>query len=330
MNILYVLGNGFDLNLGLKTSYEDFFEYYKNQPSENTAILNLKENIKGKKKDWSDLELTLGSYFKELSTEEEFDFIFDDIKFHLSRYLYDQESKFNIDKIDQSIFIEYLINPDKELLLSDQIDLKAYFSKWRGKEINIEIATFNYTRIIDRLLKDKFKKNPLGKRKDGSIVKLSRILHVHGFVDKNMVLGVNDEMQILNNDFKSNHYIKSSFIKEECNGIFKNEVSNYFKSQIKKADLIIIFGCSLGDTDKIWWERISSKLNDNSRLIIFKKGPKIHPLQEHKLFKYENQIKDYFFEKAGNEDVDKINFLKERVYVGINSNMFNFIPFLNE
>ena len=25
--VLYVIGNGFDLNLGLKTSYNDFFEY---------------------------------------------------------------------------------------------------------------------------------------------------------------------------------------------------------------------------------------------------------------------------------------------------------------
>ena len=29
MNITYLIGNGFDLNLGLKTSYTDFFTCYK-------------------------------------------------------------------------------------------------------------------------------------------------------------------------------------------------------------------------------------------------------------------------------------------------------------
>ena len=37
MNILYLIGNGFDLNLGLPTRYSDFLEYYFNR-----APLNLK------------------------------------------------------------------------------------------------------------------------------------------------------------------------------------------------------------------------------------------------------------------------------------------------
>ena len=31
MNVTYIIGNGFDLNLGLKTSYKDFYACYIEQ-----------------------------------------------------------------------------------------------------------------------------------------------------------------------------------------------------------------------------------------------------------------------------------------------------------
>lgn len=31
MNVLYLIGNGFDLRLGIPTRYADFLEYYKGQ-----------------------------------------------------------------------------------------------------------------------------------------------------------------------------------------------------------------------------------------------------------------------------------------------------------
>lgn len=32
MNILYMIGNGFDIHIGLATSYHDFLQYYLKQP----------------------------------------------------------------------------------------------------------------------------------------------------------------------------------------------------------------------------------------------------------------------------------------------------------
>lgn len=328
MNVLYIIGNGFDLNLNLQTSYEHFFEYYKNQKNDNDIIIKLKENIKGKKKDWSDLELALGGYFKELDSEEEFDMIFDDIKFNLSQFLKVQESNFNIQDVDSPKFLRDLIYPEEYLLFTDQVNLRNYFGKWINIEVKINIATFNYTKILDDLFKEAINKNLLIQRHQNHKVKLGSILHIHGFVEKEMILGVNDDSQILNGEFLKNHYIKASFIKAEFNKTLKNGNNSDFSNKINNANLIIIFGSSLGDSDKIWWERIASRINDECKLIIFKKGPEILPLQEHKLFKYEDQIKNYFMEKASIIDEDKIYYLKERVFVGINTNMFNLdLPF---
>ena len=42
MQILYIIGNGFDLNLGLKTNYNHFYEYYNTVKSDNEIVKKLK------------------------------------------------------------------------------------------------------------------------------------------------------------------------------------------------------------------------------------------------------------------------------------------------
>ena len=43
MNITFLIGNGFDRNLGLATSYSEFVDYYKKLPSSTETILKFKE-----------------------------------------------------------------------------------------------------------------------------------------------------------------------------------------------------------------------------------------------------------------------------------------------
>jgi len=45
MNITYILGNGFDLNIGLNTHYKDFYDYYIEVSSNNKDINKLKDKI---------------------------------------------------------------------------------------------------------------------------------------------------------------------------------------------------------------------------------------------------------------------------------------------
>jgi hypothetical protein len=56
MQILYIIGNGFDLSLGLKTSYNNFYQYYKTVESDNVNIQKLKKNISKTYESWADLE----------------------------------------------------------------------------------------------------------------------------------------------------------------------------------------------------------------------------------------------------------------------------------
>ena len=83
MIITFLVGNGFDVNLGLKTRYCDFYKYYVNTDSSNKplAIERFKREIdnfikKERNKtdndfiDWRDLEIALGKWTANLSAED--------------------------------------------------------------------------------------------------------------------------------------------------------------------------------------------------------------------------------------------------------------------
>lgn len=62
MNVLYLIGNGFDLRLGLPTRYADFLEYYKGQtPKLGTDRRQQEEAIKKYKE----------RFFAEMAEREE-------------------------------------------------------------------------------------------------------------------------------------------------------------------------------------------------------------------------------------------------------------------
>lgn len=61
MNVTYIIGNGFDLNLGLETGYQAFYNYYIKVPSPNSQVKLLKDSIEQDGYElWSDLEIGLG------------------------------------------------------------------------------------------------------------------------------------------------------------------------------------------------------------------------------------------------------------------------------
>ena len=87
MDITYLIGNGFDINIGLATRYCDFYEYYKQQPSSNKTIAKLKNDIRCNYENWADLEVKLGEYTADFLEETDFESVFEDIQDNLSQYL---------------------------------------------------------------------------------------------------------------------------------------------------------------------------------------------------------------------------------------------------
>lgn len=88
MNILFIIGNGFDLNLGLKTGYQDFYEYYIKQKSSSDVVKRLKEHLEKERfKIWSDMELGMGAYTAYVNSVVEFEEVCHDLSLSLRQYL---------------------------------------------------------------------------------------------------------------------------------------------------------------------------------------------------------------------------------------------------
>ena len=170
MEITFLIGNGFDLNLGLKSKYIDFINWLNNLgPSSKESVNKLQDSIKDycDKKgtedestiNWSDTEMAFGQFTNEFKGRTDGDEEIDDCHTYicekLSEYLQIEEKKAPISKIIQNKAImeevgKALFNYSEGLLPVDKSKVNQSFSKVDGG-FNIRIIDFNYTRIIDHL-----------------------------------------------------------------------------------------------------------------------------------------------------------------------------------
>ncbi|MBC35837.1 MAG: hypothetical protein CL663_07355 [Bacteroidetes bacterium] len=278
MNILFIIGNGFDLNLNLKTSYLDFCKFYQKQESPTKAIESLKNEISKDIENWSDLELALGKYSKKVESPSIFLEIFEDIGDKLSEYLIEQEFNFDYTKINDGALENDLINPEDYLLERDKERLLSFINKFGRTQHQTNIITFNYTNILEKILEYDHSQIKLGSH-GNNLVMLQRIEHVHGYSKRRMVMGVNDISQILNEKFRTDQSLIDAFVKTICNQVQKHMIDDWCGQKISQANVICIFGSSLGLTDSFWWQKIGKQLRNDCRLVIFKKEKIYHPIE---------------------------------------------------
>lgn len=325
MNITFLIGNGFDINLGLKTTYQAFYKYYVKRKSENPLIDELKKNIKGDYKTWADLELALGNYTQYLKDREEFETIFEDIQESLAEYISIEEEKYSYDIADKkNTLYENLVYPERWLPLADSNQIRDFKNLWGTETWNINIITFNYSKILEKIFDFKFK-NIVLMRRSGSESILRDIKHIHGYTDGNMILGVNDVSQISNIQFKDESDILDALIKPECNKALRHLIDKECEDIISSSQLICTYGLSIGDTDKVWWEKIGNHLLNikNSLLLIFAWDEnRISANQRYKLNQRIRPFKNGFLSKTGLSETD-IEKIANKIIVGHNTDLFN-------
>jgi hypothetical protein len=317
MKILHIVGNGFDLNLGLETSYPNFYKYYQNIPTKSESIKNLKKNISGNYQNWSDLEIALGEFTENTKNTLDFEELLIDITDNLANYLELEEKRINISNSNKRKMYDYLISPEN----STPPAIKREIDKIKNSKLNeqwiINVVTFNYTNTIERILDNSIQNVQIGGAHNTILKSVS---HIHGYTDNRMILGVNDESQITNNDFKTNKEFIEAFVKDEYNKLTKQLINESFQELISEADIICIFGSSLGATDNMWWQAIAEQLSKEVRVIIFHWSEKITPRKQFKIGVEERKIKS----KLTNLTSDNSRDIDSKIFVSINSNMFRF------
>ena len=154
MNILYMIGNGFDIHIGLATSYHDFLQYYLKQPLPDIDevgkryIKRLKQAINKDIKCWSNLEYQFGQHLSRLGKVgsavhpilEELDIINDDLRENLSKYIEVQDKNATFPPDARGKLIQDLIRPEQYLRdfeMTEIQNLKESVGRQRGNTVKI-------------------------------------------------------------------------------------------------------------------------------------------------------------------------------------------------
>lgn len=332
MNITFLLGNGFDIGLGMPTRYEDFYkEYCKIATGEDCDTENIIEfknmllnrNEKGENKiiDWADFEKAFGAHSSDLKIDRKADYLarFEDFTEKFNAYLELVESCTDCSNTAEiGKIMDNAVKMYKHIRKADEDALDARRSKFSNERI-YNFVCFNYTKTLDsciNALRDVLKKE--NSRNIGSVV------HIHGFVEDNMILGVNDPSQITDQDLSADEDVIRELVKPNQNENSRTGYENAFKTVINKSDLICVYGMSLGETDKKWWDIISTWLckSTDKVLVILKHEKEYSPRFPHRQDRIIRPIRERFlsFSTLSSEEKQKIS---EQIYIGINNDVFS-------
>lgn len=288
MNILYLIGNGFDLRLGLPTRYADFLEYYKGQaPKLGADRSQQAETIKKYKErffaemaereergeeQWKDLEIALGKFTTAFGDDADADAdgfcdFYEDMNRSLEAYL-SQYNSFEPTPEEVEKFREDLIYPYRYLKQKEEKKLRTLTI---AQAWYIDVISFNYTSSFECLCQDALL---VGERNypegySGHPVIYQGVKHVHGSLGEGgILLGVDHGEQIANEQYRKNDDVADLLLKPQANEGRGTLVDEECLSLIAGADVICLFGLSLGPTDQMWWTAIKKRFLDNPGVIL--------------------------------------------------------------
>lgn len=321
MNILYILGNGFDKAQGLKTSYPEFYDYLIKQEG-SPLLTELKSAIQKDKELWSDMEEAFGAFTSNINSEKELQDLYFEPSDHLQYYLKSEYEKFIPSEELRHKFLDDFTSYRKYLGELDKIRYDKFFNSLSGNHI-INVMTLNYTKTLEKLLNIKQQSNM--ERNLGNSRYLHNIIHVHGELDDAIIIGVDNEEQIKNEGFKNNNNIKDLLIKIQSNHAMKSLKHERCEEFIKNANLIIMYGTSLGNTDYRWWELIGEELKSRGSIAIIQhlyQPYALKPTRRQLLGGIEREHQNRLIEKMGIKQEEFTERIANRLFFTVNSNIF--------
>lgn len=328
MNIVFLIGNGFDINLGMKTSYADFYDdYTKTYRTTSEPINRMMDSIAQYKTNnlWADLEKGLGEYTSNISSVKELREVYFHLNETLMAYLKHQEidTKYLTSDAANKLKID-LMNPHMGFRQRLRQEIMSFMNLGGVAQDDVHIITFNYTKTIEMIMAAGELKIPavLGtKNNSGSKTVLQSINHIHGTLsDPELIMGVNDKSQILNEQFANDPSALSMLVKPETTINRGDMLDDKCEFIVAHADLFCLFGLSLGETDQKWWDLLSQRFVSSNVHIIYFAHDNRKIIHNQDLWDIEREYRELLLDKFAGK-VDKTA-LSTRIHVLVNSAMF--------
>lgn len=252
MEKLVIIGNGFDLTIGLKSRYEDFYNR-RNKKNISLWEMMIEDQKDDSKKNWSDIEKFIE---EKLSSQDDLEEIFgkyiDELKNDDDRKRYSKDEDIveiltlELKKFEKD-FQNYLVKEFRRFNRRPNIHEGRYYfysdklfsHLVKGSNLKeVSVLNFNYTTPNFKGINPK------------------NIVNIHGTLDSNIVIGT--DLKIISSGGKQQYTnftkpfkILDNYIDDSNVSILKN----------KKYGELIFYGHSLGDTDFSYFKSIFDSLN---------------------------------------------------------------------
>ena len=288
-NIMALVGNGFDIQAlstvhsKAKTTYTSFYYHLKSRDfsSDNLLLKTMEDQLEQGCENWSDLENGIQILLNSGTPADQIEDALDDVQ------------------VEYSIFLDQVVTPqvlaDLSRLSVENAAAEHSFSSFLcdikteeahgklnflkpmdiGDILNFRFVNFNYTPLLDNFVYlDKlqfnpepfrqsdrnfyFRPNPRGFNhriglKGGSMVSylVTEVVHPHGaqHTPRSLLFGIDEAAP--NSDANANRLAKPYWA--------QNRVIH--EPYFEETHLFIIFGCSLGSSDRWWWSKIANCLS---------------------------------------------------------------------
>lgn len=330
MQVTFLIGNGFDLNLGLKTRYTDFYPLYLGAPESDALdydILQFKMHLSEDYSHWADFERALGEHTKEppLNEQDTLRKCLQDFKRQFAWYLREEESRIDFNACADDMAKEFascVFSHLDYLQPQPRNAIQEAFSSQNPLSRNdtYYILTFNYTTVIDRLAShidpSDFPRSSVG-----------RVVHVHGTHTAGMIMGVDNLEQVANPGLFTSPRQQRLLLKPLINQQSGPDNDRNALDCIRYSNEICIFGMSLGVTDAIWWRRIGKWLTGKPvrQLVIFSRSHDLDPLLPESILDYQDSVQDRFFAQTEIPPENWDDF-RDQVHIALNTDIFNLDP----
>lgn len=284
--VLWIIGNGFDKNLGLKTGYRSFLLNKYFAPGETNEyrdeLVRRLDTFDPKSQSdlWSDLERLLGEVSQYYEDDVDlFHETFEDIQRQLLEYVAQEAGRlpneFPPAAIDE--FRESLCLFSRRLEALDQIE--AIPEVIPSENAWVSAISLNYTNSFDSLWNSAIHDEKLNSVANGAAVISfypDHLLHLHGVVDSSCngdspIFGVSDQSQISSSLCSEDPDFIELWVKSERNAsLLRNTKGQMMASLVSSANAICIYGCSLGLSDAYIWKIVGRRITTSAtRLYIF-------------------------------------------------------------
>lgn len=339
MNITFLIGNGFDLGVGLKTRFSDYFPLYiKQSEGKDASLKALADDIDASQDKWSYFEYEIGRYTSKF-THESRQYFFDqveDFEKGFVKYLEQQEKRLSFDDTEKiSVTMKSALTSfytERNLARGSAQMLEELFVKNKAEPHVINFLNFNYTSVLLNCISSIPDQVVATRNVNGHMfsTKIGEMVYVHGTKKIAPIMGVNDEEQILNKELAGDSRFIRRIVKPLVNQMNRTNYDKDAERLIAQSSIIVIYGMSLGKTDKIWWQRVIEwlKVGDKRHLIIFDYDEKYNPTSQFAWLDKEDALIDTLKEYVSRQNIN-IESLRQRIHIAVHKNIFQ-MNLLNE